>query len=424
MLQQKLNEVRLRFNGIMLAIEESGQHMEQSCCQIAKISHDISDVGKLQENRSVEVNRAMEELFSISSDVQNQAINAAERSRQTETRAREGIATVNKSIEEMEQTATEVHRASDEIRQLEQSAQQIHHIIDDIREIAEQTNLLALNAAIEAARAGESGRGFAVVAEEVRKLAERSAHSASEVNGIISQLSNRVKQVASSMNVVVQKVRVNQDVASQTARVIEQMSNNAATTAYATQGISDASSQQINNFELLKGTLKNLFNTLRESGSKVEATATIGEELYAVTVKLNMIMAGLSCEYPKSESERRLEKRQAPRIKNNLLVQVTQNGTAIEALSLDISMTGVRLNLSGELDARLPVKLSISLPTGDLERYKTQKPLPVEGRISWIRQEGKRYHCGIEFTDMDDNKRNRLRECFRYFHRMSELENA
>ena len=76
-----------------------------------------------------------------------------------------------------------------------QSTREINKIVEVINGIAQKTNILALNATIEAARAGEAGRGFAVVAEEVRKLAESTAHSAEAIMELVRGIDGESSRV-------------------------------------------------------------------------------------------------------------------------------------------------------------------------------------------------------------------------------------
>lgn len=76
----------------------------------------------------------------------------------------------------------------------------IAQFVSEIEKIAFQTRLLALNAAIEAARAGQSGLGFSVVAEEVRRLADRSGETASNISHTVEEAMNIVGELKSNID--------------------------------------------------------------------------------------------------------------------------------------------------------------------------------------------------------------------------------
>jgi hypothetical protein len=91
------------------------------------------------------------------------------------------------------------------------------NILKFVSEVAANSNLLGLNAAIEAARAGEHGRGFSVVAEEIRKMADNSAHSVSEIKKILQEIHYEttivVNAITNSANVSTQQATASEGIA-------------------------------------------------------------------------------------------------------------------------------------------------------------------------------------------------------------------
>ena len=133
--------------------------------------------------------------------------------------AKDGIDDMVTRVRDSAEVETEM---ATRLVQLSSEAEQVKDILVVISDIAEQTNLLALNAAIEAARAGEHGRGFAVVADEVRKLAERTQKTLSEINATINVVVQSIIDSSETMNENVKMVNALHEIANRVENEINE----------------------------------------------------------------------------------------------------------------------------------------------------------------------------------------------------------
>lgn len=137
---------------------------------------------------------AMEEMSTTVEDIASNASESsasAEEARNTVNDAAEFVANTS---DKMSYLVKQVSASANTTEDLVKRSEMVRTVSQQIDSIAEQTNLLALNAAIEAARAGESGRGFSVVADEVRNLSMRTQQAVDEIDETITGMATAIEK--------------------------------------------------------------------------------------------------------------------------------------------------------------------------------------------------------------------------------------
>lgn len=284
------------------ATTEANDHITQAILQVASGADE-------QVNVSKQTNEAVHDVCDALTGVMEKVDDTAKRTTEANERVKQGTSLVEQTVAQMKLIREQIERLATVIESLNDKSKEIHQIVGFITNISDQTNLLALNAAIEAARAGEHGKGFGVVAEEVRKLAEQTAHAAGNIRKLAEQSQTQTAHAVTVMNESSESFQFGHSLVEQVGDIFRSISTHMARvqkesdavhdtirtvdekvktmTAFADQ-IIDISSQSAKNIEQVAATTEEQNATMQELLASSQELASTAEQLRQAVARFRM----------------------------------------------------------------------------------------------------------------------------------------
>lgn len=186
-------------DALLAQVRKSGIQVTSSSTQISAAARQLEATVAEQASSISEVSATSKEISATAHEfakTMNRVAEMSLRASELASASMNSLSDINKTMKALLENITE---SFGKLKTVDEKMDNITQVITTITKVANQINLLSLNAAIEAEKAGEYGTGFSVVAREIRRLADQTAVAAIDIEVLILETQDAMKQGMSAV---------------------------------------------------------------------------------------------------------------------------------------------------------------------------------------------------------------------------------
>jgi methyl-accepting chemotaxis protein len=273
------NELLKKFSALMTKLQSMTAVLTESVQNLNVTSQEVFATSNDQAAAVKEIVTTMEDSDSLSKSIAISIADISLLATGTTEAVRSGFEIIKTTLDKMNEIKESNAETISGIKFLSEKIESIWEIVNLINGIADQTKIIAFNAELEASSAGEAGKSFQLVATEIRRLADGTVSSTSEIKNRINEIQHSSDTLIVSSEEGTKKISEGNELTGQMNQVFEGILSSTEKTARSTDQISVSINQQVSSFEQILITLKQISEGIDNFVVATKASATSAETL-------------------------------------------------------------------------------------------------------------------------------------------------